>query len=109
MGGKKIIRHHSVMKLVRQHVQICRNFTTTSHRVCCLSFPTYLDRESTPISVFDGYIELPFENTQLYAMKGYDEYLRGIYGDYMKMPSKEKQIRAHSCHKYYWSTNNKRP
>ena len=100
--AKKIIRHQSVMKLVSYHVQLCKNFSAPSHRVCCLSFPTYLDRESTPIHVFDNYIELPFEGTHFLAMKGYDEYLHGIYDNYMQMPPKEKQTRGHSCHKFYW-------
>ena len=99
---KKIVRHQNIMKLVGHHVELCRNFSSKSERVCCLSFPTYIDWDFTPIRLFDDYEPLPFEDTQLIAMKGYDEYLRGLYGDYMKMPPKEKQVRVHSVHTFYW-------
>ncbi len=35
------------------------------------------------------------ENTQLMIIKEYDKYLTNIFGDYMKMPPKEKQVPGH--------------
>ena len=99
---KRIVRHQNIMKLVSHHVQLCKNFSTPSHNVCCLAFPTYLDRESTPIHVFDDYKELLFEDTSFYAMIGFDEYLKGIYGNYMQMPPKEEQTSGHNYHQFYW-------
>ncbi len=36
-------------------------------------------------------VKLPFEGEQFFAPACYDGYLRGIYGDYMKLPPKEKR------------------
>ena len=41
-------------------------------------------------------VDLEFEDTVLMAPKGYDHVLTWIYGDYMKLPPKEKQVPAHS-------------
>lgn len=101
-AAKKIIHYKNIMKLVKYQVMLSKYFSLPSNRVCCLSFPTYLDRDYTSVHIFDDYVELPFEDTVFLAMKGYDEYLRSLYGDYMQMPPKEKQIRGHSAHKFYW-------
>ncbi len=44
---------------------------------------------------------LDFEGFKFYAPKKYDEYLKSIYGDYMKLPPKEKQITHHSYTVFY--------
>lgn len=41
-------------------------------------------------------VDLEFEDTVLMAPKGYDHVLTWIYGDYMKLPPREKQVPAHS-------------
>lgn len=35
------------------------------------------------------------------AFEKYDDYLKSIYGDYMKLPSKDKQV-SHHMFKAYW-------
>ena len=35
-------------------------------------------------------IDIDFEGEKLKGIKGYDKYLTGLYGDYMKPPPKEK-------------------
>ena len=44
----------------------------------------------------DEVVEMPFEDTKFYAPSGWDELLTQLYGDYMKLPPKEKQIPEHS-------------
>lgn len=46
-------------------------------------------------------IEVKFEDSYFLAPIGFDKYLRGMYGDYMKMPPKEKQI-SHHAFEAYW-------
>lgn len=41
-------------------------------------------------------VDLPFEDTQLMAPKGYHEVLTWIYGDYKRLPPKDQQKPAHS-------------
>lgn len=51
--------------------------------------------------VFEDTISVDFEDRKFMLFKNYDEYLSNGYGDYMKMPPKEKQI-AHHSYKAYW-------
>ncbi|MBQ9632251.1 MAG: LicD family protein [Lachnospiraceae bacterium] len=44
-------------------------------------------------------MEMKFEGGNFLGTVAYDEYLRGIYGDYMTMPPKEKQV-AHPVEAY---------
>ncbi len=48
-----------------------------------------------PKSVFDEYIEMPFEDTTVRCPKGYDEMLKSIYGDYMTIPPEDQQKGLH--------------
>jgi len=41
-------------------------------------------------------VDLEFEDTKLMAPKGWHEVLTWIYGDYKKLPPKEKQVPSHS-------------
>ena len=44
---------------------------------------------------FQSTIELPFENTTICVPSGYEEYLTKDFGNYMKLPPKEKQVSNH--------------
>ena len=45
--------------------------------------------------VFDGYEELPFEDTTIRCPKQWDTYLSTDFGDYMKLPPEEKRQNIH--------------
>lgn len=51
--------------------------------------------------VFDGYIDTDFEGHKFKVAKGYDEYLRSQYGDYMQLPPVEKRVPDHHPFKAY--------
>ena len=61
--------------------------------------------EMLPKEVFSSTVKLNFEGHQLNAMVGYKEYLTNIYGDYMKMPPKDKQVSHHDFIAYYKEKN----
>lgn len=46
-----------------------------------------------------------FEGKMYKIIVGYDEYLRNLYGDYMKLPPKEKQVLKHDCIAYFKDKN----
>lgn len=50
---------------------------------------------------FDEYIDIEFEGYKFKSIKNYDKYLKQLYGDYMKLPPKEKQISYHEMKVYY--------
>ena len=43
----------------------------------------------------------PFENMEVNIPIGYDQWLKSFYGDYMKLPPKEKQVTHHTFEAYY--------
>ncbi len=57
-----------------------------------------------PAEVFSSYVEVEFEGYKFTAFKGYDEYLRCQYGDYMQLPPIEEQIPKHD-YKVYWKNH----
>ena len=52
-------------------------------------------------SIFTERIKVQFEDGEFWAPKGYDEYLRNIYGDYMQLPPKGEQ-KTHHANNVYW-------
>lgn len=52
-----------------------------------------------PFDYFSEVSIVPFENTEMPIPKEYDKYLKDDFGDYMKLPPKEKQISIHNVAK----------
>lgn len=48
-----------------------------------------------PKNFFISEIQLPFENHPFYVTAKYDEVLKALYGDYMKLPPKNEQVGHH--------------
>ena len=55
----------------------------------------YREREIVKTKLFGQPTLYKFEDTKLYGPERFDEYLTHIYGDYMSLPPKEKQICGH--------------
>ena len=41
-------------------------------------------------------MEVPFADTKFFIPAGWEPYLKQVYGDYRKLPPKEKQVPEHS-------------
>ena len=54
-------------------------------------YGVYGSRETLNAELFGTPVLFTFEGTQLYGVEKPHEYLKAIYGDYMKLPPKEKQ------------------
>lgn len=50
--------------------------------------------------IFESYISLKFEDLQVKSISEYNYWLKVIYGDYMKLPPKEKRISNHTFKAY---------
>lgn len=48
-----------------------------------------------PKHIYDGVDYVTFEGLKMPCMSGYDEYLTKVFGDYMQLPPKEKQVPHH--------------
>lgn len=53
-------------------------------------------RELTERQHFESHVELDFAGRRFRAPVGYDQYLRGVYGEYMRLPPPEKQVSNHA-------------
>ena len=56
----------------------------------------YYSNKIYETSWFEEGVKMPFEDFKVIMPKGYDPYLRLQYGDYMKLPPKEKQEPHHN-------------
>jgi len=56
----------------------------------------YGSRERMPAEVFRGSVDVPFDGDMFPAPIGYDTYLHGLYGDYMKLPPEDKRASLHN-------------
>jgi len=61
----------------------------------------YHKKEQMPKNIFDSYVLLKFEDRKFYAVKDYNTYLSNLFGDYMQLPPKEKQISKHDFEAYW--------
>ena len=68
---------------------------------CGVAIWGYGMREINLRSNWDEVLYVPFEDMLVPVPKGYDNYLRGIYGDYMQLPPQEKRITHHDF-KAWW-------
>lgn len=56
----------------------------------------YYEKEVFPKEWFEESVSLFFEGMEIPAPQEYDKVLRKLYGDYMQLPSKDKQVSHHS-------------
>ena len=60
-------------------------------------------KEHNRIETFAECSLMPFEDTEVFVMNGYDEVLRGKYNDYMQLPPVEKRVGNGSSYiHFYW-------
>ena len=57
---------------------------------------SYREREHWPADWFGSMVEMPFADFTVKVPSGYDKYLTQLYGDYMQIPQKDKQVSRHS-------------
>ena len=53
--------------------------------------PPYIGKETFSNKLLDDLVDVNFETEKFKCMKDYDKYLKQIYGEYMILPSKDKQ------------------
>ena len=77
-----------------------QNSFATSEYVAC-SVAGYGMKEQIRKTVFDSYIDVPFEGEIFKSFSGYDEYLHSLYGDYMQFPPEDKRVFRHQFKAWY--------
>lgn len=65
---------------------------------CMCYYHSYaLEKEVFRKEWFEDYVEMPFESIMIRVPIGYHELLSQVFGDYMKLPPKDKQVSHHNC------------
>ena len=65
-------------------------------RICNFGSYYAIKKEVFPAEMFEKAVYVPFEDGQFPVPHAYDAVLTTIYGDYMQLPPKDKQIAKHS-------------
>lgn len=98
---KMLLTGHSLRKLAVKLSEYSQGGMKDSRFVATM-VSGYGTKELQLKSSFDDLIELPFEDRTFLAIKGYDQYLSNVYGDYMKLPPVEKRRSPHVIEHAYW-------
>ena len=94
--------------LLRQMRAICLKYPYGSTHHLINYGGSYMMREVFHSRVVEGEVPvMPFENISIRMLPGYDEYLRGIYGDYMQLPPEDKRASHHT--KAYYNLKAREP
>lgn len=73
------------------------------YRLGCLYSP-YGMKDAMDKSIFSDFISVDFEDYKFSCLNHYDDYLRHLYGDYMKLPPVDQQV-SHHDFEAYWNRN----
>lgn len=100
--GSKIFFSRKLLKKINQ---IAREFDyDSSTYVGNFVDATYGEKEINKREYFGDGIEVNFERLKVMVPSNYNEILTRIYGEYMKLPPKEKQVPIHEYTVYYVSS-----
>lgn len=99
---QELFRATSIANIVKTHTNMMTAYSgINSDTLACLANTGHNGmKEFLPKHCFEKKLLLEFEGKSFWAPAGYDEVLKLIYGDYMKLPPKEKRIQHNS--KCYW-------
>ena len=82
-------------RLKKKLCRMTRKFNNRDTNTLLCFAGVYLKKEIFNKEVFKNSIETDFEDLKSYIPVGYDKYLTQFYGDYMKLPPKEKRVGHH--------------
>lgn len=80
---------------LKKRGRLIRKYNNTASKLITNYSGAYGEREVVSERLFEDFEYKDFEDIKIRVPKGYDEYLKNIYGDYMALPPKEKQKPHH--------------
>jgi len=101
LGGRLLLslvprkKHYALSKKIEKKM-IATEFGSTEYVTELCAGPRYLSNEYR-YSDFSSSVTIPFENTSMPAMCGYDGYLSLAFGDYMTPPEKTERVQSHDA------------
>lgn len=92
----RLLCHKSMNEMAKEYDANVRLLSSSSDNKYLANLcGAWGQKEIADARLFDEAIELIFEERKYFAPKGYDAYLTGLYGDYMKLPPEEKRVTHH--------------
>lgn len=82
-------------RLLGQLNAICYRYNYADSNIVAVYCGSYGPKEVFPKSWLDGSVTFTYEGMEVSLPKGYDNYLRQYYGDYMQLPPEENRISHH--------------
>lgn len=92
------ISYRSIQKRIH-NIAISNNYEQAEYVDNVVYSPYFAKRHLR--SCYSNYERRPFEQTTFMVASGYDEILKTVYGDYMKLPPKEQRITHHDFNAYW--------
>ena len=91
---------HYIQRIIRRGKAIPFGSTHYWTQVMCMGDDS---KEHNRMETFAECSLMPFEDTEVFVMNGYDEVLRGKFNDYMQLPPVEQRVgNASSYYHFYW-------
>lgn len=90
MAYYMIIQHLNVKNLVEKSIKLAKSFSENKKYMGCIVWG-YGECERMYAEDFKIQ-KMKFEGLDVNGIAGYDNYLTGLYGDYMQLPPKEKRV-----------------
>lgn len=88
-------------KLAKQLDALYKNNRLQDYKYATCFSGSYREKEILRREVYTELCKMMFEGREYRCMVHFDEYLTKLYGDYMKLPPKDKQI-SHHVYRAYW-------
>lgn len=99
-------KRRSLFSLQKQYEALARKYDYNNMNYVYMSGGAYGRVEMFPKYFVDEYVDVLFEGQTFKGIKNYHLYLSQLYGNYMQLPPKEKQVTHHNFQAWY--NDNKR-
>lgn len=87
---------------LRSYIRCFDQLPDKPSKIVCHNWPGYSRKQEFIDSKdFKKYIDVDFEGIKAMAIANYDSVLTRMYGNYMQLPPKEKQVSNHNFKAYY--------
>lgn len=88
--------------LIKHYIKLSHKYNNKECKFIMSNWPTYgPEKEVQNISVINRCKDVEFEGFNVMIFEKYDQILKTTFGDYMKLPPKDKRISNHKM-KAYW-------